>query len=77
VERTYAIMLREYLQVMHEKLGVPPPYRLEAGATGVKGRFIFMPSNYFESEWGPIQDTKVVWSGILTSIDALPSMLLC
>lgn len=70
VERSFAIMLREYLQVMHDKLGVPPPYRIEAGATGVKGRMIFMPSNYFESEWGPIQDNNVTWSGILTSIDA-------
>lgn len=70
VERSFAIMLREYLQVMDDKLGVPPPYRIEAGATGVKGRMIFMPNKYFESEWGPIQDNNVTWSGILTSIDA-------
>jgi hypothetical protein len=73
VEKNFAIMLREYLQVMHDKLGVPPPYRIEAGATGVKGRMIFMPSNpsnFSESEWGPILDNNVTWTGTLTSIDA-------
>lgn len=70
VEQTFAIALRKYLQIMHAKLGVPLPYRIEAGATGVKGRVIFMPSNYFETEWGPIQDDHVAWSGTLSSIDA-------
>ena len=54
VEQTFAIMLREYLEVMNIKLSVPPPYRIEGGATGIKDYSIVMPANYIHGrEWGP------------------------
>ena len=69
VEQTYAVMLRQYLSFMNGKLGAPPPYRIEAGASGITGYFILMPNNFSDDAWGPIlQD--VSWSGILTSLDA-------
>ena len=70
VERTFALMLGEYLAFMNNKLGIPPPYRIEGGASGVKGYVIFMPSNFFEQQWGPIQQDHVAWSGTLGSVDA-------
>lgn len=69
VERTFALMLREYLAFMNDKLGIPPPYRIEGGASGVKGYFLFMPSNFFEQQWGPIQQDNVAWSETLGSLD--------
>jgi hypothetical protein len=70
VEQTFAYFLPQYVRFMQDKLGVPPPYRIEGGATGVKGYPIFMPSNFFEKEWGPIQDNHVRWSGMLAGADA-------
>jgi hypothetical protein len=70
VERTFALMLREYLAFMNDKLDIPPPYRIEGGASGVKDYVIFMPSNFFERQWGPIQQDHLAWSGTLGSLDA-------
>ena len=70
VEQTFAIFLPEYARFMHDKLGVAPPYHIEGGASGVKDYVMFMPSNYFEREWGPIQQDHVSWSGLLPSLDA-------
>lgn len=70
VEQTFAIMLREYLKVMNNKLGVPLPYRVEGGASGLKDYAILMPTNYYEREWGPFHQGHVAWSGILATLDA-------
>jgi hypothetical protein len=70
VERTFAITLREYLAFMNEKLGVTPPYRIEGGASGIKDYVLFMPGNFWEQQWGPVQQDHVVWSGVLGSLEA-------
>ena len=70
VEQTFAIMLREYLKVMNNKLGVPPPYRVEGGAVGIKDYAIVMPPNYYDREWGPFHQGRTAWSGILATLDA-------
>jgi hypothetical protein len=70
VEQTFGFFLPQYVRFIRDKLGVPPPYRIEGGATGVKGYVIFMPSNFFEQEWGPIQDNHVRWSGTLAGANA-------
>lgn len=36
VETTFQLMLRDYLAFTNDKLGIPPPYRIEGGASGVK-----------------------------------------
>ncbi len=71
VEQTFAYMLREYIRFMDEVLAVPPPYRVEGGASNVKGHVIFMPSQYFHQHWGPIQQNHVSWSGTLATLDAM------
>lgn len=70
VERTFAFLLRDYLAFMNDKLSISPPYRIEGGASGVMGYVIFMPSNFFDQQWGPIQQDHVAWSGTLSRIDA-------
>lgn len=70
VERTFTLMLKEYLSFMNDKLGVAPPYRIEGGASGVKGYVIFMPRNFIEQQWGPIQQDHLAWSGTLSTLDA-------
>jgi len=69
VERTLAVKLPQYLEFARKKLGVEPPVRVEGGACGIKGYAIYMPSNYFEREWGPVQQDCVCWSGTLASFD--------
>src|SRR5262249_13542217 len=69
VEATFRAALPSYLRFMKEKLGVPPPYRVEGGRSGVTGRAIVMPSNYFNDEWGPIHEQNVTWSGILQTAE--------
>lgn len=69
VEQTFALMLREYLKIMNDKLGVPPPYRIEGGGSGLKDYFILMPTNYYDREWGPFHENHVAWSGILPTLD--------
>ena len=29
-----------------------------------------MPTNYFETQWGPIHQNHVCWSGVLPSLEA-------
>ena len=70
VEDTFRLLLPAYLRFMKEKLAVPPPYRIEGGASGIKGYVIFMPSNYVEERWGPIHQDHASWSGTLASLDA-------
>lgn len=69
VERTLAAKLPQYLEFARSKLGVAAPVRIEGGASGIRGYAIYMPSNYIEREWGPIQDDRISWSGTLVSFD--------
>ena len=79
VEQTFAICLPQYARFVNDKLRVAPPYRIEGGAVGVKDYVIFMPGNYFEQEWGPIQQDELSWSGTLPSLNAedIDACLLC
>ena len=70
VEQTFAVFLPEYARFMNDKLGVAPPYGIEGGAFGLKDYVIFMPGNFGETEWGPIHDNHVRWTGTLQSLDA-------
>ncbi len=70
VEQTFAICLPKYLMFARDKLGLEPPFTIEAGAAGLKGYPIFMPNNYIEREWGPIQQNNIRWSGVLAASDA-------
>jgi len=70
VEQTFAVCLPKYLRFAQSKLGLSPPFIVEAGAVGIKGLPIFMPTNYLEQEWGPIQQRNVRWSGELAATDA-------
>lgn len=69
VEKTFAVTLPKYLAFAQEKLGLQPPFEIEVGAYPVKGHIIYMPSDYFDQEWGPIQQDHVCWQGQLTSTD--------
>lgn len=69
VEQSLAVSLRKYLHFAESKLQLEPPFRIEAGAVGIKGYVIHMPSNFIESEWGPIQQHIVRWRGIISSTD--------
>lgn len=71
VERTFALMIREYLAFMNDKLGIAPPYRIEGGASDVKDYVIFMPSSFFDQQWGPLHQNHVTWSGTVDSLDAV------
>jgi hypothetical protein len=70
VEQTFAVCLPKYAEFAVTKLALEPPFIIEAGAAGLKGLPIFMPSNYLEQEWGPIQQDNVRWSGELRAVDA-------
>ena len=48
VEQTFAIHLPRYARFMNDALGVPPPYRIEGGAFGVKDYVLFMGSPTFQ-----------------------------
>jgi hypothetical protein len=70
VEQTFALMLPQYLRFMNDRLGVPPPYRIEGGAAGIKDYVIFTPGKFVDQQWGPIHQNHVSWSGTLASLDA-------
>ncbi len=70
VEQTFAVCLPKYVEFAVTKLGLEPPFIIEAGAADVKGLPIFMPGNYLEQEWGPVQQNNVQWSGELHATDA-------
>jgi hypothetical protein len=70
VESTFALRLPEYLRLATEKLGMSPPFTVEAGATGVKDFGLLMPSNFVERNWGPVHSNQIVWRDTIASLDA-------
>ncbi|MGH1352151.1 MAG: hypothetical protein ACRBBN_15280 [Methyloligellaceae bacterium] len=65
-EKNFTLMLPQYLKFMTEKCEIEPPFIIEAGITGIKDNYIFLPRR---TEWGPILQDNIKWTDTIKSID--------
>ena len=68
IEQSFSYSLPRYLKFATDKLGLQPPFRLEAGATGIRGYRIFLPHSYWSEPI--IQDNDVIWEGVIDNLES-------
>ena len=70
LERNLAKGLRNYIEVARDELGIPPPYQIEIGVTGIQGVSLSLPDlNAFAKQTSdPVFDEQLIHCATLTDV---------